>query len=103
MDFEMLYKYGTIYREVLHSPFRFDFCYFMIHLGEFRTHPLGNEFVKIMEESIPGFVRPCPWKVIENMNMHYLWIFKFFVQGNQGGKRINWNWQLGIFMAHRWL
>lgn len=66
MYFVMEYKYGNIYREVLHSPFRFDFCYWMAHMEEYRTHPLGKEFIKILDESIPGFVRPCPWKVIQN-------------------------------------
>lgn len=63
MDFVMQYKYGTIYRDVLHSPFQFDYCYWMGHLDEFRKHPLANEFVKVLDGSTPELAKPCPWKV----------------------------------------
>lgn len=61
--FEMYYKYGTIYREVMHSPRKIDWCFFMNNLDMARKGLLFKQFVDLLESISPGFVRPCPWKV----------------------------------------
>lgn len=63
VDFKMQYKYGTIYRDIMGIPAKFDWCFWMSHLKEFRDNLLANELIKVLDESVPGFVRPCPWKV----------------------------------------
>lgn len=61
--FDMFYKYGTIYREVMHSPRIIDWCFYMNNLDFARKGPLFKQFADLLESISPGFVRPCPWKV----------------------------------------
>lgn len=57
------YKYGTIYRDVLHLK-KVDWCFYMNNLDIARNIPLFHELLKLLDDNAPGFVRPCPWKVI---------------------------------------
>lgn len=59
----MQYKYGTIYREIINLPYKIDFCYAVKHLEESMNNPFVKEFKKMADDSVPGFIRPCPWKV----------------------------------------
>lgn len=60
---EMFYKYGTIYREVLHTPRKIDWCFYMNNLDTARKDLLFKQLIDILDNVSPGFVRPCPWKV----------------------------------------
>lgn len=64
MDFRMQYKYGTIYREILRAPRKFDVCFFMEHLDRIKSSPYATELFQVIQRSVPGFARPCPWRVI---------------------------------------
>lgn len=44
-------------------PYKIDFCYAVNHIEESLKNPLMKEFKKIADDSLPGFIRPCPWKV----------------------------------------
>lgn len=56
----MYYKYGTIYREVIHVR-PFELCQ-LVNLG---TSNLLTKFVlNLMDESAPGFIHPCPYKKV---------------------------------------
>lgn len=59
----MYYKYGTIYREVLHTLSKIDFCYYMKNLDAARNDLLFKHLIDMMNLVAPGFIRPCPWKV----------------------------------------
>lgn len=63
-DFKLQYKYGTIYRDVLRAPNKMDFCYWMRNLDKIaKERPMANQLLKIFNDSVPGFFKPCPWKV----------------------------------------
>lgn len=70
--FEMYYKYGTIYRQVLHTPSKIDFCYYMNNLDSARNDLLFKHLIDILDNVSTGFVRPCPWKV--NLFFSFFWI-----------------------------
>ncbi|KAG5666833.1 hypothetical protein PVAND_014843 [Polypedilum vanderplanki] len=77
---EILYKYGTIYRQVIKIP-EFNFCEF-ISLS--KNSILLRQLYIIAETAAPGFVHECPYTVFEDYNIlfpsHVL--FSLFPQGD---------------------
>lgn len=59
-EFHLLYKYGTIYREVMNLK-PIDVCNMMI-VGT--TNPLTKFIVDLANQTAPSFVHTCPYKVI---------------------------------------
>lgn len=56
---KLFYKYGMIYREVLHSP-SFDICRLT---SEKPKNILVNQIVTLLNTSSPGLFHPCPYTV----------------------------------------
>lgn len=54
---QLFYKYGTIYRDVLHSP-RIDVCQIMNS-----TNKLVKQIIEMIDDSALGIVHPCPYTV----------------------------------------
>lgn len=63
-DYFMQYKYGTIYRDIMRLAYKIDFCWAVGNIVESNKNPLIKEFQRLMNDSVPGFIKPCPWKVI---------------------------------------
>lgn len=64
MTASLQYKYGMIYREVL-LVVKFDVC----SAGKGATKDLLSNrlvelFYDIINDSAPGFIHPCPYKVV---------------------------------------
>lgn len=57
----LLYKYGTIYREVLHLK-RFDWCEAMRKKSA--NNILTKFFIDVLEDSVPSMIHPCPYSEI---------------------------------------
>lgn len=56
----MIYKYGVIYREVMHTP-RIDLC--SILNKDKIENLMVSYLVKVVDDSCPGIVHPCPYTV----------------------------------------
>ncbi|KAG5666837.1 hypothetical protein PVAND_014847 [Polypedilum vanderplanki] len=67
MSGEILYKYGTIYRQVIKIP-QFNFC-------EFASLSKSNILIRQLsigfEAAAPGFVHECPYMVVEAYNITF--------------------------------
>lgn len=61
---KLLFKYGTIYRDVMTTP-KVDVCIMVKLLKKDKT--LVNKWVStiadIFEDTVPGVVHDCPYKV----------------------------------------
>lgn len=64
LESKLFYKYGVIYREVMHSP-RFEWC---------RIAKLGNDnkliaqMLTIIRDSAPQIIHECPYTVNLKLN-----------------------------------
>lgn len=61
MDVKLLYKYGTIYREVLNTQ-RIDWCQLMKE-REKHTNLLVRQMYLLMRDGFPELMHDCPYKV----------------------------------------
>lgn len=55
----LYYKYGTIYREVMHTPM-FDWCELV---DRKQTNPMVLQIFKIFNDSFPDMMDQCPLTV----------------------------------------
>lgn len=65
MEAKLLYKYGTIYREVLHTPV-IDWCRFMSENDDpskiIVKSPLALLYA-VIRDSVPSIIHKCPYTV----------------------------------------
>ena len=59
MEVKLFYKYGTIYREVMHTP-RFNLCK---NVQEGKSNLIVKHLIEIIKDTAPGFVHECPYTV----------------------------------------
>lgn len=59
IEVRLFYKYGVIYREVMHSP-RHEWCG-LYKYGN--SNPLIAQMIKVVEENAPQIVHECPYTV----------------------------------------
>lgn len=60
VDAKLFYKYGTIYRDVIHTPTRADFCQFS---QVAKTNLMIQQIAKIIDDIAPGLLHDCPYTV----------------------------------------
>lgn len=53
------FKYGTIYREVMHTP-KFDWCELM---DDKQTNPMLRQIKSLFQDSFPDLMHRCPFQV----------------------------------------
>ena len=59
MEVKLFYKYGTIYREVMHTP-NFDLCKIM---KDGDTNLMIKQLIQLIKDSIPLALHECPYTV----------------------------------------
>lgn len=65
VEVKLLYKYGTIYREVLHTPV-FEWCKFVEENSDDRDFKIKSPLALlygIIKDSAPAVVHKCPYTV----------------------------------------
>lgn len=60
METIILYKYGLIYREVLHPP-KIDWCQLM---EQKTSNLIVAKMLEVFTELFPHLIHPCPYKVM---------------------------------------
>lgn len=73
MIFKLLFKYGTIYREVLVTP-KIDICAAVKLLKKDRTmvNKVWSTLADVLEDTAPGAIHECPYKelIINNRTIN---------------------------------
>lgn len=59
LEARVFYKYGTIYREVIHTP-RVDWCQIM---REGTSNIVFKAFFNLIKDNAPSVIHPCPYTV----------------------------------------
>lgn len=81
MEAKLLYKYGTIYREVLHTPV-IDWCRFMSENDDpsqiIVKSPLALLYA-VIRDSVPSIIHKCPYTVSSS---YLFWTFNFVAKQN---------------------
>lgn len=84
------YKYGAIYREVMHTP-KFDWCALM----EAReTNPMILQILTVFKESFPELIHKCPFQVKHQVliqNLHFFFIHRESSLETPQSWRIRWH------------
>lgn len=64
---QLYYKYGTIYREVMHTPL-VDYCRMT---GDTLGNPMIKAVMSVVEDSVPGLIHSCPYVVRHFLFWHF--------------------------------
>lgn len=60
MSAQLIYKYGTIYREVMHTP-HVNICEFLENKNDNKM--LAQILTVVTDNTAPGMIHKCPYQV----------------------------------------
>lgn len=65
VDAQLLFKYGTIYREVLHME-KIEIC----ELTKYATNKLVAQIMDLIMDNAPELIHPCPYKGVRMKHLY---------------------------------